>query len=82
MDLEIIKLSQVDRERQKSYDITYKWNLKKWYKWIYLQNRLIDIENKLWLPKGKGEEGDKLGIWDTCKYPTIYKIDNQQGPSG
>ena len=46
-------------------------SLKKWYKWIYLQNknRLTDIENKrLCLPKGKvvagGGGGDKLGIWD------------------
>ena len=38
-----------DRERQISYDITYMWNLKKRYKWTYLQNRnrLTDIENKL-----------------------------------
>ena len=31
MDLEIIILSE-DRKRQISYDITYMWNLKKWYK--------------------------------------------------
>ena len=31
MDLEIIILSEV-RKRQISYDITYMWNLKKWYK--------------------------------------------------
>ena len=29
MDLEIIILSQSDRERQISYDIAYMWNLKK-----------------------------------------------------
>ena len=28
MDLEIIILSQSDREREISYDITYMWNLK------------------------------------------------------
>ena len=34
MDLEIVILSEVksDREGQTSYDITYMWNLKKWYK--------------------------------------------------
>ena len=44
-----------DREREISYDTTYMWNLKKLYKWTYLQNRnrLTDITN-LWLPKGKG----------------------------
>ena len=29
MDLNIIRLSKPDRERQLSYDITYMWNLKK-----------------------------------------------------
>ena len=35
-------------ERQISYGITYMWELNKWYKWTYLQNRnrLTDIENK------------------------------------
>ena len=31
--------SKSDRERQISYDITYMLNLKKRYKWTYLQNR-------------------------------------------
>ena len=31
-------LSKV-REIQISYEIAYKWNPKKWYKWTYLQNR-------------------------------------------
>ena len=39
MDLEIvIEWSKSDRERQ-IYDIAYMWNLKKGYKWTYLQNR-------------------------------------------
>ena len=48
------KWSKSDRERQMSYDITYTWNLKKWYKWTYLQNinRLTDIEKKLEVTKG------------------------------
>ena len=25
-----------------------------WHKWVYLKNRLTDIENKLMLTKGKG----------------------------
>ena len=34
MGLEIVILSEItqDRERQISYDITYTWNLKNWYK--------------------------------------------------
>ena len=54
MDLEIITLNKV---RQISYDITYMWNLKKWYKWTYLpiknRNRLTDIENRLMVTKGQ-----------------------------
>ena len=46
-------------DRQISYVITYMWNLKKWYKWTYLQNRnrLTDIENKLMVTKGGRGEG-------------------------
>ena len=49
-----IKWSKSDRERQ--IYITYMWNLKKWYKWTYLQkrNRHTDIENKLMVTKGDG----------------------------
>ena len=61
MDLEIVILSEVsDRERQISYDIAYMWNLKKWYKWTYLQNRnrVTDVENTLMVTRGKwGGEG-------------------------
>ena len=46
--------SKSDRERQISYDIAYMWNLKKWYKWTYLQNRnrVTDVENKLMVTRG------------------------------
>ena len=49
------KWSKPDRERQVSYDIAYIWNMKKRYKWTYLQNRnrLTDIENKLTVTKGE-----------------------------
>ena len=45
MNLEIIKLSDISQRQRQIYDITYMWNLKISYKWIYLQNRsrLIDI---------------------------------------
>ena len=70
--------SKSDREGQISYDITYMWNLKNWYKWIYLQNRnrVTDVENKLMVT------GDKVGggiNWEIAIdniHTTIYKIDN------
>ena len=59
MGLEIVILNEVksDRERQISYDTAYMQNLKKWYKWTYLQNRLTDLENKFMVTEGKGEGG-------------------------
>ena len=41
------KWSKSERERQISYNITFMWNLEKWYRWIYLQsrNRVTDVEN-------------------------------------
>ena len=46
--------SKPGRERQISYDIAFMWNLKKWYKWTYLQNRNrpTDIGNKFMVTKG------------------------------
>ena len=66
--------SKSDRERQISYDIAYMYNLKKWYKWTYLQNRswVTDVENK----SGGNGGRDKLGDWDWHIYTTVYKIDN------
>ena len=61
------------------------WNLKKWYKWAYLQdrNRLTDIENKLMVTKGDsgGRGEDKLGVWYSHIHTTIHKTDKQQGPT-
>ena len=47
------------------YDIAYMWNLKKLYKWTYLQNRnrLTDIENKTY-DFQRDKEQDKFGIWN------------------
>ena len=62
MYLEMIILSEVSQtEKDKlSYDITYLWNPKKWYKWIYLQsrNRFTDIENKCMVTEGETELGE------------------------
>ena len=51
-----IKGNKWDRERQIPYDVTYMWNLKKRYKWMYIQNRNrpTDIEHKLMIAKGEG----------------------------
>ena len=74
------KCSKSDRERQISYDLTYMWNLKRWYKQTYLQNRnrLTDTENKLIVTKEKRGAGrDKLGVWDWQIQTVIHKVDKQ-----
>ena len=66
------KWSQSDRERQISYDITYMWNLKNWYKWTYLQKRNRHRHRKQIYDyqRGKGGEGyiRRLGLTDTHYY--------------
>ena len=56
--------SKSDRKRRMSYDIIYMWNLKKWYKWTYLQNRnrVTDVENNLMGNRGEREGGIN---WET-----------------
>ena len=64
MELKIIILSQSERERQISSDITCGWNLKKWYQRTYFQNgnRLTDTEDTFMVIKGRGK--NKLGAQD------------------
>ena len=57
MDLEIVILSEVSQmEKEKYYMISHMWNLKKWYKWTYLQNsnRLTDLKKELMVTRGQG----------------------------
>ena len=78
MDLEIVILSEVSQTERQIYDIAYMWNLKKQYKWTYLQNRnrVTNVENKLMVTRGKARGRDKLGDWDWHIHTTIYKTDN------
>ena len=53
------------------------WNLEKWYRWSYVQNRNGDTNvQKKHTEGGKG--GDELGGWDWYIYTidAMYKIDN------
>lgn len=36
-------------------------------------------ETNLWLPKGRGNGGNKLGVWDLQTQTAMYKIEQQQG---
>ena len=74
MDLEIVILSEIS-QRQMSYDITYIWNLKKWYKWIYLENRLTDFENKLTVIKGEIWMGRMSWAFGIGKCTLVYGVD-------
>ena len=59
MDLHMIPLSEVNQMEKDKCHITYIWNLKKVYKWTYLQNRNrpTDIENKLMVTKRESGGG-------------------------
>ena len=49
-----------DRERQISYDTAHTWNLRKWHKWTYLQNRKTESQiekTNVRSPTGKEGEG-------------------------
>ena len=50
---------------------------------LFTKQRLISKTN-LWLSKGKcnvAEGRDKSGAWEEHTHITIYKIDDQQGPT-
>ena len=45
-----------------SYGVTYMWNLTKWYKWTYLQNRVRHRKQTPCRGVGKGRGRDKLEL--------------------
>ena len=59
----VIILNEVIQTQNDEYYIAYTWDLKKWYQWIYLQNRkrLPDVENKFVVIRGETGRG---GDWD------------------
>ena len=70
IDLPTCDLSQykIIVKSQRSYDIAYMWNLKKWYKWTYKQNRnrVTDVENKLMVTKGGRDRTGALWNQGVC----------------
>ena len=56
------KWSELESERQISYDITYMWDLKKECKWTFICRTDTDsqtLKTSLWLPKGTDGEVDR-----------------------
>ena len=65
------------------------FNKRKYFPLFLPQNVLSQTETEsqtsktnLWLPVGTGGGEGKLGGWDEHIHITIYKIDNQQRPTG
>ena len=48
---------------------------------LFTKQSLTVIKTNLWLPKRNVKGRDKSGAWDEHTHTTIYKIDNQQGPT-
>ena len=66
MGLEIIILTEVSQKKTNIVWYYYLWNLLKNYRneFIYITERDSQtLKTNLWLPKGKGEGRNKLGIW-------------------
>ena len=65
MQLEILMLSKSEGERKIPYDITYMWNLKYGtHEPIYkTETDSQTWRTDSWLPRGRGEGGDGLGVW-------------------
>ena len=65
MDIEII-IQSSNREKQMTYNIPYRWNLKRKQIQMNLfakQKETQTQKTNSWLPKGKGER-DTIGGWD------------------
>ena len=79
------KWSKSDRERQISYDSTYMGNQKKmiqanlFTKQKQTQTHRLQKQTYGYQRLTKGKE--KLGVWDWHIHTTIFKTDNQQGPT-
>ena len=56
--------SKSEREKQIPYINAHIWNLKRWYRWFYLQIRNTDVENKHGYQRGKEVIGwtERLGL--------------------
>ena len=74
MDVEIVILREVSQTQKDKYHMIYVES-KKWYKWIYSQNRnsVTDVENKLMVTKGEraGEGGINCDI-EIDVYALLY----------
>ena len=79
MEVEVLILSEVRRERQILYDITYMWNLK------YgtdepVYNPETDSQTKrtdLWLPRGRRREWYGLEVWDQQRQTIPFRMEKQ-----
>ena len=79
MDLKTLLLSEVSQTEKEKYHRTSLCveSKKKWYKWTYLQNRLLDLEKELMVAVGEGIARDFGKVMYTLLY---LKMDNQQRP--
>ena len=72
--------SKSETEIEILYTDAYKWNLERWYWWVYLQGSTeeTDIEKRP-MDTGRGEEGEgEMHGGDNMEtYFTICKIDSQ-----
>ena len=82
-DFILSEVTQIGKDKHRM--ISHMWNIEKWYRWTYLQDRsrVPDIENKLMVTKqDHGDVGrGKLGVWIQYAHTTVYKLGGQQRPT-
>ena len=64
------------KSEKDKYPVIYVWNLKKWYKWTYIQNRNRLTKNKAFMvtKRGVGKFKLSMGLTGTTSiYIIIYR---------
>jgi len=80
MDLEMITLSQSDREGQMPYDTSYMWNLNSGTSECILEQTQRYREQTSGYQSGR--EGKAWEFWiSRCQLYILYRLDKQQDPT-
>ena len=70
----------IQKEKNKYHKLIHNWNLEKWYRWFYLQNRNrdTDVKNKSMAIKTEGGMEGIGRFWVTYIHYwfAMYKMDN------
>ena len=79
MELETLILSEISQKEKEKYHmillitgILYTAQMN-----VFTEKKVMDLENKLWLPGGRGREGEGLGSWGQWMQTSDHGMDLQ-----